>query len=91
MTAVTATDASGSVEYYFTCVSGGTGCSSSGWRTSPAFTDSGLQADTSYSYSVRARDEAGNMNTSSVTASATTDTKPEPSSDMLFNGGFEKE
>jgi chitodextrinase len=32
-----------------------------------------LQADTTYSYTVRARDAAGNMNNASVTASATTD------------------
>jgi chitodextrinase len=77
MTAVTATDDSGSVEYYFTCVSGGPGCSSSGWRTNSTFTDSGLQANTSYSYKVTARDAAGNTNTASSTASATTEAEPD--------------
>ena len=90
MTAVTATDDSGSVEYYFTCVAGGPGCSSSGWQSSPTYTDTGLQANTSYSYKVKAQDAAGNVNTASATASATTDDVPEPSSDMLFKGGFEK-
>ena len=79
MTAVTATDGSGSVEYSFSCVSGGTGCSSSGWQASRTFTDGGLQSNTPYSYSVRARDTAGNMNTSSATVSATTEaTEPPP-------------
>jgi len=79
MTAVTATDASGGIQYSFTCVSGGPGCSNSGWQTSSSFTDGGLQANTSYSYSVRARDAAGNMNIASATASATTfNTSPVP-------------
>jgi len=82
MTAVTATDASGSVQYSFICVSGGTGCSSSSWQTSNTFTDSGLQADTSYSYTVRARDAAGNMNNASVAASATTDAVQPPPTNL---------
>jgi len=77
MTAVAATDASGGVEYYFTCVSGGTGCSSSGWQSSRSFTDGGLQANTPYSYTVRARDAAGNTNNTSAAASATTDNTTE--------------
>jgi len=73
MTAVAATDASGGVEYYFACVSGGVGCSSSGWQSSRTFTDSGLQANTSYSYTVKARDAVGNTNNVSGIASAITE------------------
>jgi len=73
MTAVTASDDSGYVEYFFDSVSGGAGRTDSGWQTSPSYTDSGLQANTTYSYTVRARDAAGNMNNISVTTSATTD------------------
>jgi len=78
MTAVTATDESGSVEYSFSCTSGGTGCSNSGWQVSTTFTDSGLQENTTYAYTVRARDAAGNINNASVTASATTDASEPP-------------
>lgn len=80
MTSITATDESGSVEYNFNCVAGGTGCGSSGWQASPSFTASGLQAETYYAYNVTARDVAGNMNNSSETMGATTHA-PEPPPD----------
>jgi hypothetical protein len=55
MTAETAYDAWGwDVEYYFECVFGN--CHDSGWRASPAYTDSGLAAGHRYGYRVRARD-----------------------------------
>ena len=55
MTATTATDSSG-VEYFFECVS--TGCAHSGWQDAANYTDTGLQADTTYSYRVQARDKS---------------------------------
>ena len=74
MVAVTATDASGdAVQYYFRCVSGGAGCSDSGWISSSSYTDSGLSPDTLYSWRVRARDASGNETAESFTASARTD------------------
>lgn len=78
MTASTATDDSGSVEYYFACATAGNGCVDSGWVKSPDFTLSGLAANTSYSFSVKARDLAGNTTNSSVVASATTLTNQAP-------------
>lgn len=72
MTATTATDDSGSVEYYFACTAGGNGCVDSGWVTSPDFTLKGLTATTRYSFTVQARDAAGNTTASTEAASATT-------------------
>lgn len=72
MTATTATDDSGQVEYYFACTSGGVGCVDSGWVSSAHFTLTGLAADTAYSFTVKARDPAGNMTASTAAATATT-------------------
>ncbi len=60
MTAVTATDPCG-VEYYFECT-GGAGGSDSGWQDGTTYTDTGLIADTQYTYKVQARDKSGNQN-----------------------------
>jgi len=76
MTAAEATDDSGSVEYYFTCVAGGSGCSDSGWQASRSYTASGLDAETFYAYKVRARDGSGNQNGDASTMGDTTDAAP---------------
>ena len=60
MTATTATDDLSTVEYYFTCVSGGG--NDSGWQASPVYNDTGLDAGTSASYTVKARDTSSNNN-----------------------------
>lgn len=73
MTAVIATDESGSVEYYFSCVAGGIGCTDSGWQSSPVHNVFGLGADTYYAYTVKARDAVGNQNTASSPMGDTTD------------------
>ncbi len=74
MTATTAVDESGgAVQYYFSCVAGGAGCTDSGWQASTSYTANGLAPDTSYSWRVRARDVAGNTTADSPSASATTD------------------
>ena len=72
MTATPATDNSGNVEYYFRCVSGGNGCSDSGWQSSRTWTPNGLDADTYYAYNVKARDQFGNENSTSPTMGDTT-------------------
>jgi len=59
MTASTATDPSG-VEYYFDCLSAG--CTASGWQDSPAYEDTNLTPDTTYSYRVRTRDKSASPN-----------------------------
>jgi len=59
MIATTATDSSG-VEYYFDETSGNPGGSDSDWQDSPIYTDDGLQAGTTYTYQVKARDKSTN-------------------------------
>ena len=73
MTATTAADPSG-VEYYFTETSGNPGGSDSGWQDSPIYTNIGLQAGTTYTYTVMARDKSVNQNSTaaSTAGSATT-------------------
>ena len=73
MTATTASDASG-VEYLFTETSGNPGATSSAWQNSPTYTDTGLTANTLYTYTVTARDKsaAHNSTAASAPASATT-------------------
>jgi hypothetical protein len=72
MTATTAVDASGIVEYRFECVSGPGGCSTSPWQGDTRYTATGLQPGASYTYRVRARDAFLNETAASTTAMATT-------------------
>ncbi|MFW5450282.1 MAG: Ig-like domain-containing protein [Methylophagaceae bacterium] len=72
MTTTNAVDDSGFVEYQFLCSNGGTGCIASAWQTDSHFIASGLAANTSYSYQVKARDSSGNETGLSNTATATT-------------------
>lgn len=73
MTATTATDDSGFVEYYFNCTAGGAGCVPSGWQTGTSHTATGLDPNTSYTWQVRARDSSNNLTAYSSSASDTTD------------------
>ncbi len=73
MTAAPAADPSG-VEYFFECTAGGG--DSSGWQDSPTYTDSGLAAETQYSYRVRARDKSPAQNATAWSASASATTEP---------------
>ncbi|HIJ67027.1 MAG TPA: hypothetical protein HPP51_01915, partial [Planctomycetes bacterium] len=78
MTATAATDPSG-VEYYFTETSGNPGGSDSGWQDSRVYTDTGLSAETLYTYTVRARDKSINQNeTAPSTAESVTTPPPRP-------------
>lgn len=74
MTAVTASDPSG-VQYYFEELSGNAGASSSGWQSSPSYTDTGLSVSTTYIYRVKVRDMSANQNETawSNSVSETTD------------------
>lgn len=72
MTATTAHDDSGVVEYRFDCVSGPAPCTGSGWRTDSAFTATGLMPGSTYGFQVLVRDAAANTTLPSVTAFATT-------------------
>jgi len=71
MTATTASDSSG-VEYFFDCIT--PGGHDSGWQDSTSYTDNGLTPETSYTYTVMARDKSNNQNTTDPSApySATT-------------------
>jgi hypothetical protein len=76
MTATTGSDASPPVEYYFDETSGNPGGTDSGWVTNPVYNDTGLQADTTYTYTVQMRDSVPNTGTASAPANATTDPAP---------------
>ncbi|MEZ5536068.1 MAG: Ig-like domain-containing protein [Thiolinea sp.] len=76
MTAVTAVDDTSGVEYFFNCTAGGNGCQDSGWISSPQYSLSGLDAETSYTFRVKARDSFGNETAYSAEASATTEAAP---------------
>jgi chitodextrinase len=71
MTATAASDSSG-VEYFFDCIT--PGGHDSGWQDSTSYTDNGLTPETSYTYTVMARDKSNNQNTTDPSAphSATT-------------------
>ena len=78
MVATTATDPEGNgVEYYFRCLTAGG--HDSGWQTSPAYEDTGLSPNTTYSYQVKTRDRSSNRNEGSysVSRSATTQQAPD--------------
>jgi hypothetical protein len=58
------------VEYLFECTNGG--CNDSLWLDDPYYEDTGLQPDTEYTYTVKARDRFGNETDPSEARSATT-------------------
>lgn len=60
----------GGLEYLFECTSGG--CNHSGWQLDPYYEDTGLQDNTEYTYTVKARDGFGNETDPSEPRSATT-------------------
>jgi hypothetical protein len=72
MTATTASDDSGVVEYRFACISGPAGCANSAWQTNTSFTATGLLPGSTYEYSVSARDAFLNETSGSASAGATT-------------------
>jgi hypothetical protein len=72
MIATTATDdESPPVQYYFDFVSGGSGGNDSGWQLSTSYVDDGLEANTSYTYRVKARDSASSPNETGYSGTAT--------------------
>ncbi len=84
MTATTGFSGEGPVEYLFTETSGNPGGSSSGWQSSPIYTDIGLQPSTTYTYTVTKR--AGSFTgRSSEPASATTPAAGIPG-EITFDG-----
>ncbi|UCC21936.1 MAG: DUF362 domain-containing protein [Planctomycetota bacterium] len=76
MVATTASDESG-VEYYFDETSGNPGGSDSDWQDSPVYTDTGLSAETQYTYQVKARDKSPNQNETGWSTAESATTLPE--------------
>jgi len=60
MTATTATDPSGGIQYYFDEITGNPGGDDSGWQNSSGYVDLGLDPNTLYIYKVKAKDALGN-------------------------------
>jgi hypothetical protein len=85
MTATTATDDS-EVEYYFTCTSGGG--NDSVWQSSTSHTATGLDPETTYSYTVTARDKSTAQNTTAQSAAESATTPAVPVGPILL-GGFD--
>ncbi|MFO8100598.1 MAG: hypothetical protein R6U37_00300, partial [Dehalococcoidia bacterium] len=74
MTATTASDTCGTVQYYFTCASGS--CHDSGWQASTYYEDTGLTCGTTCTYTVKARDDASTPNETAASAGADAQTDP---------------
>ncbi|MGD0785847.1 MAG: hypothetical protein ABR969_08520, partial [Sedimentisphaerales bacterium] len=72
MTATTATCADG-VQYMFTCTAGGG--HSSGWQSGASYTDTGLSLNTTYTYTVQARNATQTLFTSDASSSASATTQ----------------
>jgi predicted MPP superfamily phosphohydrolase len=75
MTATTASDATGPVQYFFQNTTSGMSSHNNGWQTGTSWTDIGLTASTQYSYQVQARDSVSptpNVGGWSTTADVTT-------------------
>ena len=83
MEATTATDPSG-VEYYFDETSGNPGGSDSSWQDSTIYEDTGLSANTSYTYRVRTRDKSPNQNTGTWSTSNSAITANEEPADIAL-------
>jgi len=82
MTATTATDISG-VQYYFTCVGGGG--NDSGWQGSTLYTDTELSPETTYTYTVKARDLSTNQNETAASSAEQATTTPDVGGDTNWN------
>ena len=83
MTATTASDPNG-VQYYFDETSGNPGGTDSGWQDSRTYQDTGLSANTSYTYRVMTRDGSANQNTGSYSSSRSATTGLLSSSVPIF-------
>ena len=72
MEAASASDPSG-VEYFFTCTA--SDCHDSGWQEASTYTDTGLNPETEYSYTVAVRDKSPQENKTSTSAALSATTK----------------
>jgi len=87
MTASTAADGqSPPVQYFFHLVSGGNGGNDSAWQAGTTYSDVGLDANTDYTYQVKARDSASTPNETAYSSPATTATLIETPTGLSFSG-----
>ncbi|KKL54729.1 hypothetical protein LCGC14_2262500, partial [marine sediment metagenome] len=90
MEATAGTDISGQIEYYFAEKTGNPGANDSVWQTSATYTDSDLDPNTTYTYTVIMRDRLGHESIlESIWASATTEkdtTQPTPNPPVFAIG-----
>jgi hypothetical protein len=84
MQAALATDAENGVEYRFARLSGPGSVVTSAWQASQFFTDTGLIANTEYSYSNQARDTASTPNTTGASPTLFTATLIETPTTVSF-------
>lgn len=89
MTAVTATDDSGVVEYQFRCITGDSACANSPWQSSSTYLATGLSPGTTYSFQVIARDLSNNLTIASPSVSAITYANQNPSASNDSGSGNE--
>lgn len=82
MSATPGTDASGWVEYYFSCTAGPG--HDSGWVSFNKYTDVGIVPGAPVTYSVRMRDRNGNTTSASTPATATANISPLPSAGFSY-------
>ena len=86
MTATAAFDPSG-VEYYFDCLTAGG--HDSGWQSSTSYEDTGLSPNTTYTYTVTARDLSANQNQTAASTAESATTNPAPEWTELTYDDFE--
>ncbi len=74
-------------QYYFECTAGGG--HDSGWQDSPAYTDTGLDPNTQYTYRVKARDKSPGQNETGFSSAESVMTDPEPTAFLVAHYEFE--
>ncbi len=69
-------DRGGAISYKFTCTQGAAGCADSTWQSSASYTLGGLEAESTYCFTVAARDLSQNETTASASECVTTPAAP---------------
>jgi hypothetical protein len=78
MTATTANDDSGVVEYRFECIAGPAGCTTSSWQAGSSYTATGLLPGSTYDFTVSTRDAYQNVTAPSASVAAMTAANQSP-------------
>ncbi|MDP0490446.1 MAG: Ig-like domain-containing protein [Verrucomicrobiota bacterium JB023] len=80
---------SNNVEYYFTNKTVADGSHDSGWQRDRSYTDTGLEPETTYEYTVKVRDLSPNLNEGTESAIASVTTAPLVAQTLPYTEGFE--